>query len=816
MFRVQVDKTTPRLIENEIVTSGASNVYDMEFSFSPDWDGFEKTVIFIKNPSDDGLENDGSMSVVLNEVNQCKVPWELLTTPNDTIYFGIFGVKDVNTILPTTAISLTVVQPGVLKADTTPSDPTPSVYQQILAKVADIYEAIASGMLKGDQGPRGFKGEKGERGERGFPGDKGAKGDPGPAGPTGAQGAQGEPGEKGESGVYFGTEEPTDPDVNVWINPEGTADPVGSAGVTTFNGRNGEVIPKAGDYTAEMVGARPDDWTPTASDVGARAESWTPTAAEVGAVPEARTVNGKPLSSDISLSATDVGARPSDWVPTMADIGIDPNDLSPTPESIGAVPATRKVNGKALSADISLSATDVGALATNDTAAAAAKLATARMIQTNLADTSGQAFDGSTDISPGVKGVLPIANGGTGGTTKEVARMFLGAASASNPTFDGSISMGRYNNSDEVIGASSVALGGALHATANYSHAEGFNNTASGAKSHVEGFYNIASGENSHAEGYYNVSSANSSHAEGVGTTASQNGAHAEGANTQAKGYDAHAEGTNTQAKGYGAHAEGFFTVANGDYSHAGGTYTKASATCQTALGEFNIESTSTSDLFIIGKGSDDSARSNCFRITRTGVFATGSYSSSGADYAELFEWADANPNAEDRAGYFVTLDGEKIRLAGPADDFVLGIVSGNPSVVGDVHDDQWQGMYLYDVFGCPLWEDVEVPDETMEFPDQKDPTKTVTQVIRPAHMEHRQKLNPDYDSSQPYRPRTQRPEWDAVGMMGKLVAVDDGTCQVNGWCKPGEDGIATTSVERTHYRVMARLDKNHIRVLIF
>lgn len=367
MFRVQVDKTTPRLIENEIVTSGASNVYDMEFSFSPDWDGFEKTVIFIKNPSDDGLENDGSMSVVLNEVNQCKVPWELLTTPNDTIYFGIFGVKDVNTILPTTAISLTVVQPGVLKADTTPSDPTPSVYQQILAKVADIYEAIASGMLKGDQGPRGFKGEKGERGERGFPGDKGAKGDPGPAGPTGAQGAQGEPGEKGESGVYFGTEEPTDPDVNVWINPEGTADPVGSAGVTTFNGRNGEVIPKAGDYTAEMVGARPDDWTPTASDVGARAESWTPTAAEVGAVPEARTVNGKPLSSDISLSATDVGARPSDWVPTMADIGIDPNDLSPTPESIGAVPATRKVNGKALSADISLSAADVGAVPTSRT-----------------------------------------------------------------------------------------------------------------------------------------------------------------------------------------------------------------------------------------------------------------------------------------------------------------------------------------------------------------------------------------------------------------------------------------------------------------
>ena len=50
-------------------------------------------------------------------------------------------------------------------------------------------------------------------------------------------------------------------------------------------------------------------------------------------VPPTRTVNGKALSADISLTATDVGA----------------------------VPPTRTVNGKALSADISLTAADVGA-----------------------------------------------------------------------------------------------------------------------------------------------------------------------------------------------------------------------------------------------------------------------------------------------------------------------------------------------------------------------------------------------------------------------------------------------------------------------
>lgn len=40
-------------------------------------------------------------------------------------------------------------------------------------------------------------------------------------------------------------------------------------GVITFNGRTGAVSPAAGDYTAEMVGARPSTWTPSAADVGA-------------------------------------------------------------------------------------------------------------------------------------------------------------------------------------------------------------------------------------------------------------------------------------------------------------------------------------------------------------------------------------------------------------------------------------------------------------------------------------------------------------------------------------------------------------------
>ena len=123
---------------------------------------------------------------------------------------------------------------------------------------------------------------------------------------------------------------------------DAVAMPAPDTGVTTFNGRSGAVTPQEGDYSAEMVGARASDWTPTAEDVGA--------------VPTARTVNGKALSADITLSAGDVGARPDTWTPSAADVG--------------AVPTSRTVNGKALSADITLEAADVSAIPASQKGAA--------------------------------------------------------------------------------------------------------------------------------------------------------------------------------------------------------------------------------------------------------------------------------------------------------------------------------------------------------------------------------------------------------------------------------------------------------------
>lgn len=156
-----------------------------------------------------------------------------------------------------------------------------------------------------------------------------------------------------------------------------------------------------------------------------------------------------------------------------------------------------------------------------------------------------------------------------------------------------------------------------------------------------------------------------------------------------------------------------------------------------------------------------------------------------GADYAEYFEWADSNTNQEDRRGLFVTFaeDGEQIRLANETDDYILGIVSSHPSALSNNRAHEWQGKYLTNAFGDRILDEDGNPI-----------------------------INPKYDETVKYIPRADRAEWAQIGLMGQLVMCDDGTCQVGKYCSSGRNGIATAAA--TGWRVMKRIDKNHIKVL--
>lgn len=195
---------------------------------------------------------------------------------------------------------------------------------------------------------------------------------------------------------------------------------------------------------------------------------------------------------------------------------------------------------------------------------------------------------------------------------------------------------------------------------------------------------------------------------------------------------------------------------------------------------------TNTGDLFIVGNGLQGGAKSNAFRVTGAGdVMGTKAYAATGADYSENVEWLDGNPNNEDRRGLFVTLDGEKIRLATADDDYILGVISATPSVIGDACTDDWHGKYVTDVFGARVMENGAF------------------------------KLSDDFDIKQDenYISRLDRPEWATVGLVGKLIVVDDGTCEVNGYCYPSTNGIATKADKG--YRVMSRIDENHVKIML-
>ncbi len=247
----------------------------------------------------------------------------------------------------------------------------------------------------------------------------------------------------------------------------------------------------------------------------------------------------------------------------------------------------------------------------------------------------------------------------------------------------------------------------------------------------------------------------------------------------------------------------GELNKANGLYSACIAGMANEATHYQTKLGIYSTEGTY-SDYFIVGNGSMSSrSRSNAFRVDNAGkVYGKAAFNSTGADYAELFEWLDGNPENEDRIGLFVTLDGEKIRLANADDDYILGAISGAPGVVGNNHSETWQGMWLTDIYGRVQKHTVHVD---AKYDDEGNVICEAHDIVEPI-------INPDYNADEKYIPREERPEWGIVGMMGQLIVIDDGTCEVNGCCKVADGGTATAS--ENGWRVIARIDDTHVKVL--
>lgn len=265
--------------------------------------------------------------------------------------------------------------------------------------------------------------------------------------------------------------------------------------------------------------------------------------------------------------------------------------------------------------------------------------------------------------------------------------------------------------------------------------------------------------------------------------------------------------------------------------------------------GNCNNKTTPTKDnLFIVGNGyqaGDTTNGSNALRLTSDGTLYYKTGMGEGADYAEFFEWSDGNLLNEDRCGLFVTFDfnkeyeytnSQELPHIKPANegDYILGVISGNPSFVGN-SDEEWKKRWLYDDFDRPIMETIQVPitelqevetgeyrteieyDENDNEVEVKIPiTETKEIETGKYRTEIVQVQNPDYNPSETYVNRKNRKEWETTGMLGVLSVRDDGTCQVGKFCKCGQNGIATLAKERgiDTFLVLKRVNDNIIKII--
>ena len=91
------------------------------------------------------------------------------------------------------------------------------------------------------------------------------------------------------------------------------------------------------------------------------------------------------------------------------------NALYPVGVTSGATTALKRDTSITMNGGTVTATTFSGALSGN--ASTATTLETGRTIRTNLGSTTAVSFNGSSNVTPGVTGTLPIANGGTGATS---------------------------------------------------------------------------------------------------------------------------------------------------------------------------------------------------------------------------------------------------------------------------------------------------------------------------------------------------------------------------------------------------------------
>jgi hypothetical protein len=141
-----------------------------------------------------------------------------------------------------------------------------------------------------------------------------------------------------------------------------------------------------------------------------------------------------------------------------------------------------------------------------------------------------------------------------------------------------------------------------------------------------------------------------------------------------------------------------------------------------------------------------DANSANQFRVNGAGTVYAQNTTVQNADYADMFEWEDGNPDPEDRIGLTVVVaDGGKIRPSREGDipEDIFGVITGTACMIGNTAWSHWDEKFLKDEYGRTIH-------------------RSVTGKPGPV-------LNPEFNEGAEYIPRIHRPEWAPVGLVGRI-----------------------------------------------
>lgn len=127
MLEFCVDKQKIKRTDNDVIVANSVEFLEAEFNFSNEWSKMEKTAIF--------TNTIGSTSMLLNNKNriESEAGLNLIAGSYVVSVVGIFGRKKIVTNI----VNITISQSGA-ENGTVPLDPTPSIYDQIMVRLAEI------------------------------------------------------------------------------------------------------------------------------------------------------------------------------------------------------------------------------------------------------------------------------------------------------------------------------------------------------------------------------------------------------------------------------------------------------------------------------------------------------------------------------------------------------------------------------------------------------------------------------------------------------------------------------------------------------